>query len=272
MRLFKDHSKEFEDLKEEVASLKPYILDKSDKSLIKLQMVDEHISTLIKQNDQLIREVVEIKQILLNQQPNGLVKEEIKIKETPLTPQYYNGIKLSKSSEKPFKYTEMDKDTYKFKFKNRKNNRFYHTTFTIFDVLLIKQLENENSWVNWSELSSMVGIRTNLLKEIIFNLQSGFFDKFLNNSPSFSKEYGILFVDGKKTKVPIRTAKYIVNCMTNSSNPMTTLLKLEKTGECSQLEYRLIGTNYLNKKLISLFKEEPTSVENNPQKRKEKGL
>jgi hypothetical protein len=61
--------------------------------------------------------------------------------------------------------------------------------------------------------------------------------------------------------------------MLNSNNPFTTLLKLKKSEECSDLMYKVIGTNYKNKQLTGLlndFRQVP--VENNPEKRKEMGI
>ena len=185
----------------------------------------------------------------------------------------YAGLSIAKSHQRKFRWTEIDDKTFKFTYYSERNKQDYFSAYTIFDVLIIAYIENEKSWKSWKDLSKMTGINTATIKEIAYNYKRGFFDGFFGDKPiAFSKSYGLLYVNGKKSIVPIRTAKYIVECITNSSKPMTTLLKLEKTKECSKLMTRIIGTSYKNSSLNSLFNASYTDVENNPQKRKEKGL
>jgi hypothetical protein len=119
-----------------------------------------------------------------------------------------------------------------------------------------------------------MGIGYQTTQRIAYNIAKGFFDKWdLGNLLTFSKEYGLLYVNGKKTKVPIKTVKYIVSCMLNSNNPYTTLLKLKKSGECSDFMYSVIGANYSNPQLTELLDNSISiPIENNPEKRKEMGM
>lgn len=276
MRLFKNYDQEFKDLQDGIVSLQMKVIDRSDRDLIKLQSLEDEVKELKIQNNELIRELIEIKQILSNQTPNGLTEEEITIEdeeETSLDIQevFFGGLRISKSYKKDFKFTELSPLTYTFNYYS--NGRDYFSGFTIFDVMLLQRLENEKIWKSWSDISEIIGVGDNTTRYIAYNIKTGFFNKFFENyTTSFSKEYGLLKIDGKKTNIAVRTAKYIVECMTNSSNPIKTLLKLRKGKECSELEYTIIGVNYDNPSLLSLFKENKVEVENNPQKRKEKGL
>ena len=269
MRLFKDYSEEFEALQIEIGALKSKITNDSYRDLLKIQSLEDEIRQLTAQNSMLTRELIEIKQILLKQEPTGLVSEEIEVAD--VKEYFFNGLPFSKTVRREFKYTEID-DT--FKFKNKRNGRTYHSGFTVFDVLLLKGLENEKSWESWSDLSRMTGMRLQQLQRLAYNISRGFFDTFdYSNLLTFSKEYGLLYVNGKKTNVPIKTVKYIIDCMLNSNKPISTLFKLEKSEECSQLIYRIIGSNYKNPELTGLIsKNKEVPVENNPQKRKENGL
>lgn len=189
--------------------------------------------------------------------------------ETNTEEYYFAGKNISKTFQKYYRYTEVDPQIYDFKFRS-KRNKIVHSSFTVFDVIILMGLENEPTHNSWLDLAAMIGINDNVLKRLTFNIAAGFFDDLITDIPiSFSKENGLLYVNGKKTKVPVKTAKYIVTCITNSPNPMTTLLKLEKSGECSKLMTRIIGTNYKNSELTSLFTKNQVWVENNPEKRKE---
>jgi hypothetical protein len=239
--------------------------------------MSEEVKSLQKSVDILSREMVEVKQLLLNQTPTGMIEEEIIIDEQsvndadepkPITS--YNNLDIAKSYRREYKYSELND---KFKFVLISNGRHYTSNFTIFDVMILKNIEFEKEWKKWNELSSLIGVDMPTIKVLCFNIVNGFFDEFLKEfSINFSKEYGLLYINQKKTNTPIRTVRYIVNCMVNSSKPMQTLFKLEKTKECSKLVCRIIGTHYTNNELNSLLTENQVAVENNPQKRKEKGL
>lgn len=269
MRLFKDYTAEFEDLQNEIGALKSKISTTSDRDLIKIQSLEDEVKDMKISVNQMIMEFIELKQMLsVDEEVNGMVSEEIAIDDTVR----FNGLNLSDAYKNPFKYDVLDKDTFKFEFKQR-NNKLTWSIFTVFDMKVVQGLENEKSWETWKDLGELVDFKPNMVKKMAFNIKNGFLDKFdTDNLLSFSKEYGLLYVNNKKTQVPIRTVKYIVECMQNSNKPFTTLMKLEKSKECSQFMYRVIGANYNNKELLSLLGKEDVDVENNPQKRREAGI
>lgn len=275
MKLFKNYTKEFEQLKLEVISTRNHLVNhgnaNTEKTLLYIQDVEKSISKLENQYISLSKEIAEIKQLLVENFTEP-TKEEVIIKEESSPNIVFGKLKLSKSSKKDFRYDTVDKTTYKFSYVVR--NRTYFSDYTINDVQLIKLLEEEyDSYSTWVDLQHMLGMQAELIKKIAYNIKKGFFDQFIQkNDIAFSKEYGLLYIDGKKINVPVRTAKYIVECVNNSSHPATTILKLEKTGECPKEICRLIGVNSKNGKLTSLFEDNPIELENNPQKRKEKGL
>ena len=178
----------------------------------------------------------------------------------------YCGLKLSDAYCRPFSFDRMT-DTYHFK-----GHQAKESSFSLFDIKLLIMLEQEYNMKSWTELGRITGLNLQVIERIIYNLRSGFFEEWLDYVPKFSKEYGLLYIDGNKTDVPIRTVKYIVNCLADSSTPIQTLLKLEKAKECPRWIYRVIGTNYKNKELASLFDKPIAEIENNPEKRKENGL
>lgn len=273
MKLFKDYTEEFNKLKIEVISTRNHLSTKVDVETEKtLRELHNSVSKLETQHNQLANELSEIKQLLINNLAEP-VEEEIEVKEEPepLQEIYYGNLRLSKSSRKNFRYTSIDESSFKFYYSVR--NRNYFSDYTIHDVLLLIQLEFEEGFQTWTDLHHLTGMPTEVLKKIAYNIKTGFFDSFIRElNIHFSKEYGLLYVDNKKTNVPVRTAKYIVECVNNSSRPAITILKLEKTGECPKELCRLIGVNSKNNSLLSLFEDNPIELENNPQKRKEKGL
>lgn len=268
MKLFKDYSHEFEELKKDIDELKGMTAD--NRVLIKLADISGNVQAIHQQNELIQVELTDIKRMIKDLKPEPVV-EPVKKAEEPFEPvkYQYGNLNLAKSSQKEYKYTKLG-ENYKFNFYS--NNRFYQSSFTIFDILLLKSLETEEKFESWTSFTTKMGIDSNLLRQVCFNIKDGFFDKFIDDfSINFSKNYGLLYVDGKKANVSIKTVRYIVECMQNSSKPMTTLLKLEKSRECSKLLYRIIGTNWNNPELVALLKHEKVPVENNPQKRKEMG-
>ena len=268
MRLFKDYTAEFDDLQKEVQGLKSKLSTTSDRDLIKIESLEDEVRDMKISVNHMIMEFIELKQMLSKEEPTGMVEEEINIDDDVR----FGKLNLPETNKMPFNYDTLDKHTFKFEFRTARNKLIW-SIFTVFDLQVLQGLENEKSWTTWKELGELVGFRPNMVKKMAYNVKVGFLDKFdIDNLLSFSKEYGLLYVNGKKTQVPIRIVKYIVECMQNSNKPFTTLMKLEKGNECSQFMYRVIGTNYDNKELLSLLGKEDVDVENNPQKRKEAGI
>ena len=198
---------------------------------------------------------------------DAILPAPTQIEETaPITEYHYGTLKISETYCRPFSFDRMESN-YRFK-----GHQAKESSFTLFDIKLLMMLESELNFKSWNNLSQLTGLNLQVMERLLYNLQIGFFDEWINCSPTFTKEYGLLYIDGKKTDVPIRTVKYIVNCLAGSSTPIKTLLKLEKGKECPQWIYRIIGTNYKNKELVSLFEKPAVEIENNPQKRKENGL
>ena len=79
MKLFKDYTEDFEKVYKEIDDVKSYIRGKNDDTLIALNNIAEEVSELKKGYDILVSEVVEIKQLLLNQTPNGKLTETVEI-------------------------------------------------------------------------------------------------------------------------------------------------------------------------------------------------
>lgn len=268
MRLFKDYTAEFEDLQNQMDTLKSKISTTSDRDLIKIQSLEDEVRDMKISVNHMIMEFIELKQMLSKEEPTGMVEEEIDIDDDVR----FGKLNLPETNKMPLNYDTLDENTFKFEFRTARNKLIW-SIFTVFDLQIIQGLENEKSWTTWKELGELVGFKPNMLKKMTYNIKMGFLDKFdIDNLLSFSKEYGLLYVNNKKTQVPIRTVKYIVECMQNSNKPFTTLMKLEKSKECSQFMYRVIGANYNNKELLSLLGKEDVDVENNPQKRREAGI
>lgn len=269
MKIFKNYDKEFEDLQKSLGEIKQQTTD--NKVLISLADISSEVKCIRKQNEEIVEELAIIKKLLTDTPTETSEKEQVE--EPKLEEIYYGDLAFSKTARKDYKYTFLDEDTFKFKFRGIKS-QWYHSIFTMFDVLIVSQLENENTWSSWADLIIMTGLNQSQIKQLAYNVKKGFFDKFdFTDKVTFSKQYGLLYINGKKTNVPIKTARYIVDCMINSNNPMTTLLKLEKSKEISKLMYRIIGANYKNGQLVSILKDNgKVPIENNPQKRKEKAI
>lgn len=286
VKLFKNYEEDFEKLREDLIEIKEdtavvntaVMNNANDLSLVRKDIRElsksvEDLSCCIDDLQNAFKELCELSQKA--DENTGDVEDVIEddVEELEPVEYLYSGLSIAKTQQKDFHWTGIT-DAFKFKYTGGRYNQEYVSAYTIFDVLLIMGIEYEKSWKSWRTLGHMTGIKEYIIKEIAYNYKNGFFDGFFGDKPivTFSKSYGLLYVNGKKTNVPIRTARYIVECITNSSRPMTTLLKLEKTGECSKLMTRLIGTSYKNSNLTSLLYTSDTVVENNPQKRKEKGL
>ena len=265
MRLMIDFEGDATDFQKSIGGMQPAKVEYADEE--RVTALENEIKNLKMVSSAMRRELIELRKLLLTQQLTAI--EEKEEKPNGLN---FRGLTFSKTAKKKFKYTKLDSGTFQFSFIS--NNRNIHSAWTVFDVQIIMGLENENTWETWTDLSRMTDLRIQQLQQITYNIKYGFFDKFdYSNLLSFSKEYGLLYINGMKTNVPIKTVKYIVNCMLNSNNPFTTLLKLMKSNECSDLMYKVIGTNYKNKQLTGLlndFRQVP--VENNPEKRKEMGI
>ena len=277
MRIFKDYTNEFNDLKKEITNLRGSNKDKTDKIFVAINNLENNFEKEIiavqEKQDIIFSELKEIKQLIYGLQPAEIVEEEIEIAEEVSDEVYWRNLKISDTFKQDFKYNILDENTFDFKYKAR-SGKIIHSSFNIFDVLLIRGLESEQTWRTWGDIEAMVTIKSAIIKKIAYNLKKGFLDQFdISGLTNFSKEYGILYINGKSTNIPIRTVKYIVNCMVNSRNPFTTFLKLEKTGEFPKLAGRVIAINYTNSQLLSLLHGNPViEPENNPEKRKEKGL
>lgn len=277
MRIFKDYTNEFNDLKKEITNLRGSNNDKTDKIFVAINNLENNFEKEIiavqEKQDIIFSELKEIKQLIYGLQPAEIVEEEIEIAEEVSDEVYWRNLKISDTFKQDFKYNILDENTFDFKYKAR-SGKIIHSSFNIFDVLIIRGLESEETWRTWGDIEAMVTIKSAIIKKIAYNLKKGFLDQFdISGLTNFSKEYGILYINGKSTNVPIRTVKYIVNCMVNSRNPFTTFTKLEKTGEFPKLAGRVIAVNYTNSQLLSLLHGGNTvEPENNPEKRKEKGL
>lgn len=285
MNLFKNYEKNFEDLHKDIIDLGASLAEDYDTVKNQCETIqktqneyEREFIALYEKQDEILEKINKIYDILNT--PKEDVAEEvphIKVESVeiadPKKELYYGTKKISEAAKHDYQYTALDTATFTFKYTD-KRNRLIHSHFNMFDVLLLMGLENEPTWESWTDLIRMVGVSPNVLKKMIYNIKNGFFDKWdFSDKISFSKEFGLLYVNGKKTNVTIKTARYIVDCITNSNNPMTTLLRLSKGSECSNLMYKLIGTNYKNTQLTSLlFNEVHVPVENNPQKRKEMGM
>jgi hypothetical protein len=268
MKLLISYDGEVEDFRKSVGGIQPAQVESDNND--KITALENEIKNLKMVSSAMRRELIELRKMLLTQQLTAIEEKEKVEKPEGLN---FRGLTFSKSIEKEFKYTELDSGTFQFKYVSKRNQNI-HSAWTVFDVQIIKFLETENTWETWTDISRMINLRMPQIQKIAYNIKCGFFDKFdYSNLLSFSKEYGLLYINGMKTNVSIKTVKYIVNCMLNSNNPFTTLLKLKKSGECSDLMYKVIGTNYKNKQLTGLlndFRQVP--IENNPEKRKEMGI
>ena len=283
MNLFRNYEKEFEDLQKSISTIGDMVSFQETNvrsDIAKLNKnqneFESELTALYEKQDEIFEQLKEIK-ALLNPPKTDVPDIDVEItyeKDTDPTEEevYFGGKKITTTAKKDFQYTEI-LPQFNFKYVD-KRNRAVFSKFTMFDIAIVMNIEEEATWNSWSELSRMTGLHQNYLKRIAYNIKKGFFDKFdFNEVISFSKEYGLLYVNGKKTSVTIKTARYIVDCMINSNNPMTTLLKVEKAGEIAKAMYRLIGTNYKNPQLTSLLYDEVhIPIENNPQKRKEMGM
>lgn len=267
MKLMIDFEGNATDFQKSIGGMQPAKVEYADEE--RVTALENEIKNLKMVSSAMRRELIELRKLLLTQQLTAIEEKEEFEKPEGLN---FRGLTFSKTTEKEFKYTELDSGTFQFSFIS--NNRNIHSAWTVFDMQIIRGLENENTWETWTDVSRMTDLRIQQVQQIAYNIKCGFFDKFdYSNLLSFSKEYGLLYINGMKTNIPIKTVKYIVNCMLNSNNPFTTLLKLKKSEECSDLMYKVIGTNYKNKQLTGLlndFRQVP--VENNPEKRKEMGI
>ena len=117
MKLFKDYTEDFEKVYKEIDDVKSYVRGKNDDTLIAINNIAEEVSELKKGYDILVSEVVEIKQLLLNQTPNGKVTEVVEIK-TDNKPFYKKGGHIS---------------TYQH-FKNYKTPRVYNLKAGTFSI------------------------------------------------------------------------------------------------------------------------------------------
>ena len=252
MKLFKDYSNDFSIIREEIRNNRKLIMElKGEVAELK-----NEFSKLKEAADTINKE---------DETTDPIVTEK------PTVTFHYSNMKIPASKCKDFKYEEIDKDSFKFRFRSETKNRYYYSSFTIFDVIILSELETENVWTSWKDLERFTGLKSAVICKIAYNLKIGFFDSFIaDHTLDYSKEYGLLYINGKKTKVPIKTVRYICSCMANSTTPATTLLKLEKAGECSTFMYRLIGTHF--GELYSLVEDKTVEFENNPEKRKEKYL
>lgn len=280
MNLFRNYEKNFEDLQKNLIDLGASLAEDYDTVKNQCETIqktqneyEREFIALYEKQDEIFEQLKEIKELL--QPPKTEVPdikvEPVTIEDSNLNEYSFNGIKLLSSYQVDYGWTEIDALSFKFKRDGRGKKT---SSYTIFDVLLLIGLENEKTWENWKSLERLTGIGEFTIKVIAYNYKKGFFDNFdFNGVVNFSKEFGMLYINGKKTSVTIKTARYIVDCITNSNNPMTTLLKLSKGSECSNLMYKLIGTNYKNTQLTSLlYNEVHVPIENNPQKRKELGM
>ena len=285
MNLFRNYEKEFEDLQKSVSTIGDMVSFQETNvrsDIAKLHKnqneFESELIALYEKQDEIFEQLKEIKALLLpptNEVPVEDIKEPVVVSSDPILdePQeyYFGGLRISKTGQKEFKFTELDKSNFKFKFYT--NGRDYHSGFTVFDLLILKQLGDERACSSWTDFSAKMEIRSELIRQMAYNIITGFFNDKIDYDINFSEEYGFLCVNGKKTRVSIKTARYIIDCMINSNKPMTTLLKLEKAGEISKLMYRIIGANYLNGELCNLLHEDKkVPIENNPQKRREKSM
>ena len=79
MNLFKNYDDEFKKLKSEIGTLKSRIATHSDRNVIKLESLEEKVNEMDISVRHMTMEFIELKQMLQNQQPTGLVEEEVKI-------------------------------------------------------------------------------------------------------------------------------------------------------------------------------------------------
>lgn len=287
MNLFRNYEKEFEDLHKDIVDLGASLAEDYDtvknqcETLQKTQNeYEREFIALYEKQDEILEKINKIYDIL-NAPIEDVAEEVPDIKEEPVTVEpidpeeevYYRDKKITNTFKKDFRYDTLDTQTFTFKYVDKRNRTVY-SNFTMFDVLIFIGVENEPTWESWTDLINLVDIGANTLKPLLYNIKKGFFDGFdFTGKVKFSKEYGMLYVNGKKTDVTIKTARYIVDCITNSNRPMTTLLKLVKGGECSPLMCKLIGVYYRNAGLTSLlYNSVHVPIENNPQKRKELGM
>ena len=79
MKLFKDYTEDFEKTYEKIEEIKDFVRGKNDKTLIALNEIEKTTTRLENQYDLLHKEIIEIKQIIMNQIPKGFATEEISI-------------------------------------------------------------------------------------------------------------------------------------------------------------------------------------------------
>jgi hypothetical protein len=284
MNLFRNYEKEFEDLQKSISTIGDMVSFQETNvrsDITKLNKnqneFERELIALYEKQDEIFEQLKEIKALLqppIAEVPVEDIKvEPVVVSSDPIEEVYFRDKKITNTFKKDFKFDTLDTKTFSFRYASKRNQTVY-SKFTMFDVLLLLGVENETTWESWTDLVNHVGMGANTLKPLLYNIKKGFFDKFdFESGVSFSKNYGLLYVNGKKTNVTVKTARYIVDCITNSPNPMTTLLKLAKGNECSNLMYKMIGTNYKNPQLTSLLYDEVhVPIENNPQKRKEMGM
>ncbi len=155
--------------------------------------------------------------------------------------------------------------------------------FNILDVLHIK-----NSLPRWiySQLprqacAKETGLSAMQLMRVIYNIQQGVFDEYLEKFEDPSKEHKFtiidnrLYIDSNDTGLDIPTARRILHDYTNAHDKYTCMKSILKTYYHIDTRYLVIITRYYDdpefRELIIHTEKDTLTLINNPEKRREYG-
>ncbi len=124
----------------------------------------------------------------------------------------------------------------------------------------------------WRTLSLQLGIKDHTLPKIAYNLLVGTFDEYIEKylNPTCRYKGDTLYINNKRTKLTKTDIKVIIDCYVNDKSE-TSIKKLTNLYPNVKEDYIITVCDNYDK--IPLKKSKKAySFENNPQKRKEKGM
>ena len=263
MNLFKDKQlrKEFEDFKKDV--LKKFKkLEKENASL------KEECTFLNKECVALHGEISALKKQDTPKKESP--KKEVPKKQTASKTEVvveFGGNTINNFSQSIYNYLKFDG----FWFKSARGKNSNKQLVNIHQILFLKSLQHTSD-VSWANLGRASGINPKTIQKIAFNIIKGTFDKYIDeyHNTQFTFKKGLLCINGKPTNLSAFDVQEIIDCYVNNKSEKT-ISKLIKTYSKTKREHVItICDNYDSvrlKRQVNVI-----DFENNPQKRKEKGM
>lgn len=152
-------------------------------------------------------------------------------------------------------------------------------TFTIQDVINIRDKIYSNKYTNLSDLKEGFDFSRQMFNKIVWNIEEGYFDDLIEEYTSRNYTYenimNNLYIDGENTGLTIEKCNLIVDCIINENNKQECVNRLIKNYSTTKPKYiRIISEEYNNTNLSKVLKKEVRKVDkvDNPQKRRELGV